>query len=268
MTAPIICWGLLQVDRLGSRSGKLCSTNLTQPGQQEVNMGSLPPFLMRSTSSVPSSMMVRSAAKSVSKTCLKPMRRRAAASLPVTLAPGASPKNSPRETRMAGAAWATRTFLPSCMVPMTRSMSETSCSAPIGQASTHWPQFTQEVSLRSFVEGRQHHGVEAAAGEVDGRHPLDLLAHPHAAAAEDALVRVAHDRGGGEVGVVVAGLALEGHLLDVVLRRQALQLAVQVAVAGQAVEGVAGQQQLDDGLAGVQDPRAAGVTPSGPASAG
>ena len=51
---------------------------------------------------------------------------------------------------MAGAAWATMTFLPSCKVLTTRSMSELSCSAPTGQASTHWPQFTQVVSLKSF----------------------------------------------------------------------------------------------------------------------
>ena len=34
---------------------------LIQPGEQEVIMGSTPPFWMRLSSSVPSSMMVRSA---------------------------------------------------------------------------------------------------------------------------------------------------------------------------------------------------------------
>ena len=44
--------------------------NRTQPGQQEVNMGQryFPRWVKRSMNSLPSSMMVRSAAKLVSKT--------------------------------------------------------------------------------------------------------------------------------------------------------------------------------------------------------
>ena len=42
--APNICCGDLQLERLGKRSGKLYSQNLIQPGEQEVIIGSTPPF--------------------------------------------------------------------------------------------------------------------------------------------------------------------------------------------------------------------------------
>ena len=89
-------------------------------------MGSFSPFLILFTSSVPSSMIVRSAAKSVSKTWRNPMRRSAAATFPVTFVPAGRPKKSPRETRMAGATCATMYFFPSCMVIMTFSTARTS----------------------------------------------------------------------------------------------------------------------------------------------
>ena len=53
-------------------------STLPSPGQQLVIRGSVPPFFTRSRNSVASSMMVRSAAKSVSNTPSKPSRRRAA----------------------------------------------------------------------------------------------------------------------------------------------------------------------------------------------
>ena len=52
-------------------------------------------------SSVPSSMMVRSAPKSVSNTLSKPRRRSAAAILPVTLVPMGRPNSSPKAARTA-----------------------------------------------------------------------------------------------------------------------------------------------------------------------
>ena len=69
--------------------------NLIQPGEQLVNMGratgslSTRAFFSRVSSSVPSSMMVRSAVKLVSNTASKPSRRRAETILPVTSVPGA-----------------------------------------------------------------------------------------------------------------------------------------------------------------------------------
>ncbi len=65
-TEPSICWGDLQVDRFGSRSGKYCSANLTQPGQQLVNCGSRSPLALRLRNSLASSTTVRSALKAVS----------------------------------------------------------------------------------------------------------------------------------------------------------------------------------------------------------
>ena len=50
-----------------------------------------------------------------------------------------------------------------------------------------------------LVECRHYAEIGAAVREVDDVHALDLLARAHAVAAEDALVRVAHDRGAGGV---------------------------------------------------------------------
>jgi hypothetical protein len=55
---------------------------------------------------------------------------------------------------------------------------------------------------------------------------------------------------------VVPGLALEGHAVDPVLRGQGLQLAVTVLRAGEAVERMAGKEELNDDPPGVDDPGA------------
>ena len=52
--------------------------NLIQPGEQLVNIGSTPPPVTRPTSSVASSIMVRSALNEVSKTASNPTLRSAA----------------------------------------------------------------------------------------------------------------------------------------------------------------------------------------------
>ena len=73
-TAPNIIMGLFAVDRCGTASVCASLARCTQAGQQLVNMGQVMPFSsgVRSPrpakSSVPSSMMVRSAARQVSKT--------------------------------------------------------------------------------------------------------------------------------------------------------------------------------------------------------
>jgi hypothetical protein len=51
---PIIACGDLHVLRCGSSCGYVFSTKLTQPGQQDVNIGRTPPFLTRDTNSVAS----------------------------------------------------------------------------------------------------------------------------------------------------------------------------------------------------------------------
>ena len=58
---------------------------------------------------------------------------------------------------------------------------------------------------------------------------------------------------------MVARLSLERHTVDAVLRGKGLQLAVAVLGAGEAVEGMACQQQLDDRAPRVDHPGAAGL---------
>ena len=150
MIAPSISIGDLQVDMLGIISGKWCSRYLTHPGEQEVNIGSTPPFWMRPSSSVASSMMVRSAPKSVSNTLSKPRRRSACVILPVTRVPMGRPNSSPSATRTAGAGCTTTNFSGSESASQTLSVSSRSRSAPTGQALMHWPQNTQSVSSMVF----------------------------------------------------------------------------------------------------------------------
>ena len=70
VTAPNICWGLFAVERFFASSGCFIFTYLTQPGQQEVNMGMgySPGWVILWMNSLPSSIMVRSAEKLVSNT--------------------------------------------------------------------------------------------------------------------------------------------------------------------------------------------------------
>jgi len=86
----------------------------------------------------------------------------------------------------------------------------TAVSAPVGQAWTHL------------------HGVACR----------------FAAAAHDALVRVAHDGFVGQVHLVVHALAVEQDPVQPHLAGQALQVAVQVPLAGQAILGMVGQQEV------------------------
>ena len=74
-------------------------------------------------SSVPSSMMVRSAVKLVSKTLSKPMRRSAVFISKVTGVPGSRPKSSPIAERGAGAVWITTCVSGSSMACHTSSVS-------------------------------------------------------------------------------------------------------------------------------------------------
>ena len=69
-TAPNICCGDLADDSWPTNCGQWLLTKRIQPGQQEVNIGnfSRSRCLRRSTNSLPSSMIVRSAEKLVSNT--------------------------------------------------------------------------------------------------------------------------------------------------------------------------------------------------------
>ncbi len=125
---------------------------LTQPGLQEVIIGSLPPLVRRSMNSLPSSRMVRSAVKSVSNTLSKPIRRRAATILPVTMLPDFMPRASPRATRTAGAVCTTTCFFGSLIACQTTSVSSFSTIAPVGQTVAHWPQYVQGASSRPVMK--------------------------------------------------------------------------------------------------------------------
>ena len=69
--------------------------NLIQPGQQDVIIGSTPPFVTLSINSVPSSMIVTSAEKSVVN-AYPPNCFIAAAILLVTSVPVGKPNSSPK----------------------------------------------------------------------------------------------------------------------------------------------------------------------------
>ncbi len=155
ITAPNISCGDLQLERLGNRSGKKCSQYLTQPGLQEVIRGNVPPLSKRVKSSVPSSIMVRSAAKSVSKTLSKPRRLRPSTSSPTKGVPGSRPNSSPMVVRIAGATCTTTCLSGSARARHTLAVLSFSDKAPVGQTSTHWPQRAQATSPSSSPKAGQ-----------------------------------------------------------------------------------------------------------------
>ena len=95
-----------------------------------------------------------------------------------------------------------------------------------------------------FAKGRGHDGLGAALGDVDGADLLDIVAHAHAVAAEDALVGVAHNRRGAAVHGKVAAVVFEAHFLDAEAAGQVLKLAFAGAQTGGAVAVMAGQHQF------------------------
>ena len=108
------------------------------------------------------------------------------------------------------------------------------------------------------VKGGGDDGVEAAVGSGQDRSGLDLLADADAAAAQDALVGVT-GQGLGHVDGVQGALALVVGAVHAQLTAQSLEFAVLVAVAGQALLVVVGEQQLIHGLARFQHTGVVGV---------
>src|SRR5690606_19971508 len=144
--------GDLQVDRWSSSSGHACSTYFIHPGLQLVIIGSTACFPLSaavslSSSSLPSSIIVRSAAKFVSNTSSNPSSLSAVAILPVTSVPGSSPHSSPRSALTAGAVLTISLFLLSKRAFQTASVESFSCIAPTGQTVVHWPQSVQLTVL-------------------------------------------------------------------------------------------------------------------------
>src|SRR5574338_6023 len=95
--------GDLQLETCSKTSGLFISTYFTQPGQQLVNIGKLPPFCTLLINSVASSIIVRSSAKFVSNTFLNPNLLKPVTSKPVTSVPRGMLYSSPSEARTAGA---------------------------------------------------------------------------------------------------------------------------------------------------------------------
>ena len=104
-----ICIGDFADDGISNISGKLCSKNLTHAGQQDVNNGNLTvvsPFICLvnlSKNSDASSIIVKSAPKSVSNTLSNPNFLNDATILPVTDVPAGNPNSSPNAALTAGA---------------------------------------------------------------------------------------------------------------------------------------------------------------------
>ena len=105
-----------------------------------------------------------------------------------------------------------------------------------------------------FAKARGHNGLFAALGEVDRADVLNFRAHAHAQSAEDALGRIAGDAGGGDVEPLVReGVLMEAGLDHIVAVGVLLQLAVAALLAGQALGPVAAHQQLQRGVAALED---------------
>ena len=134
--------GDLEVDRWGSMSGATFLQKRTQPGQHEVNMGHLclSGSFRCSRSSALSSIMVRSAPKLVSNTYLKPIWRRAAASLRGVASSRGMPVSSAQAVRTAGATCTMTILSGSDRAFQTFSLSSRARRAATGQCVMHWPQ--------------------------------------------------------------------------------------------------------------------------------
>ena len=102
-TAPNICCGERQVEIFSRNSGYFCSQNFTHAGQQDVNNGNFSSDFTLSKNSFDSSIIVRSAPKSVSYISSNPILRSAATSFPREFSPFGIPNLSPTATRTAGA---------------------------------------------------------------------------------------------------------------------------------------------------------------------
>ncbi len=114
-------------------------------GQPRLSPSPLAALPRRSSSSEPSSIMVRSAEKSVSNTYSKPTRRSAQARRSTVASSRGMPSSSPQALRTAGAICTSTILSGSAMASNTVSVSSRSRRAPVGQCVMHWPHATQSV---------------------------------------------------------------------------------------------------------------------------
>ena len=113
--------------------------------------------------------------------------------------------------------------------------------------------------VESCVIDRADLGLETAVHKAENTDALDLLTGLYAALAEHALGCIADDTRTCVLKCRLCILALEPVLADAKLLAELLQLAVQIALAGQAVLVVVGHDQLNRGFACAD--RALGVGP-------
>ena len=107
--------------------------------------------------------------------------------------------------------------------------------------------------LQAGVKRGGYLGAKAAVDHRDGVDRLDLVAGADAAATADALLHVPDDKGVAVVKGILVLFAHEGGLFDAVLVDQILQLAVAAHLAGHAVLGMVGEEQLQHEFAGRAD---------------
>ena len=94
-----------------------------------------------------------------------------------------------------------------------------------------------------------NYGLKAAVHRADGANLLHIAADGDAAAAQNALIRVADDGRGEVIQRIMDVLALKAVLLYAQLLRQILKLTVLTAHAGEALALVVGEDQLQHRLA-------------------
>ena len=167
--------------------------------------------------------------------------------LPVTRLPGGMPNSSPMAARTAGAVWTTTCFVGSSIASQISGGGvvalERAGGAAVDALAAVDADRVGQVVAQARARSSMSQPRPAACSAADA---LDVVAGPHAAPAEDALVGVADDRQAGCVDLVVLALALEPHFLDAKLLRQLLKLALLVLGAGEALLRMVREQQLDD----------------------
>ncbi len=206
-------------------------------------------------------MIVRSAVNAVSKTRAKPSRRRAVTNGPVDV-------GARLEAELLGQAHRHgRRVLDDDDLRRVRQRGQhvvdRAVSRPArrsGRPPTHWPQLMQLLTFRPSSNAVPIARLAAAADEVDRADRLDLLAHPHALAAQDALGRVAHDRRARDVHACRRSRrrsSAGGGRRARAARSCSWQSLLRDAV--QAVVRVVGEQQLDERPARVDGARRVGL---------
>jgi hypothetical protein len=105
-----------------------------------------------------------------------------------------------------------------------------------------------ELTVEHPVVGRGDFRLEPPFGKVHGPHPLDLVTHPDAPSAEDALVVVPFQQGVDILNFMHRFFPFKAHLGEAEFIGQVLQFTPSVLFTDHALIGVVGKDQFDDGL--------------------